>query len=95
MESNEVKRFKAMIKGIIINYDKLVLIVFIIMFTVNGFITGFISNITQCEDKAKLYFGVSLLVTIGGVFFLLNEHDAEEIQELQRLQKEKEAERQH
>lgn len=81
MESNEVKRFKAMIKDITHNFEKVIISSFIITYTVNGFLTGFISNITQSEDKAKLYFAITFLATIGGLFFLLNEHDAEENQE--------------
>lgn len=81
MESNEVKRFKAMIKDITHNFEKVIISSFIIIFTVNGFLTGLIFNITQSEDKAKLYFAITFLATIGGLFFLLNEHDAEENQE--------------
>ena len=90
MESNEVKRFKAMIKDITHNFEKVIISSFIITFTVNGFLTGFIFNITQSEDKAKLYFAISFLTVIGGLFFLLNEHDAEEEQELQKEEKEAE-----
>lgn len=81
MESNEVKRFKAMIRDITHNFEKVIILSFIITFIVNGFLTGFIFNITQSVDKAKLYFAICFLTVIGGLFFLLNEYDAEENQE--------------
>ena len=81
MESNEVKRFKAMVRKTIADFEKLLFISFMIAFTANGFLTGFISKITQSDDMAQLYFVLSLLITIGGLFILFNEHDAEENQE--------------
>lgn len=78
MESNEVKRFKAMIKKTIADFEKVLFISFMITFTANGFLTGLISKITQNDDMAQLYFALSLLITIGGLFILFNEHDAEE-----------------
>ena len=77
MESNEVKRFKAMIREIIDDFDTLIVVASIISIVIN-IILGIIIAKTCNKDIGCCYITFGILIPYFGGAFLVKEHDDEE-----------------